>query len=397
MLLFFSAKNVDAQLDTRHYFPPLYSDNSVDQHYLVLSTPLSIPFAYEVTDGTGNVIFTGTISQNSPATIVLEDFNFDHDVRGVIDEDSLNTPVVADGLIITGQGAFFASIRHKTSNQATILSSKGSLALGTEFRAGHAFTRWRASQRNHFTSVMATEDSTIVKFHNPSVGYIGHTFGDTITVMLNEGESYVIAQEINSVYNGTESEFNGTHILSNHPVVVNSGTWLGGPITTAHDIGADQIVPVNLAGNSYVFMHGEHSDLTREKVIIVATQDNTQLYFNGSPVPATTLVNAGDYFIADGGFWTVAGNMYLSCSAPIMAYQTVFADDANDTQGMILVPPLNNCAGVKQIELSNIYLTGSDNVFLNIIGKIGDTITICLLYTSPSPRDEQSSRMPSSA
>ena len=30
-------------------------------------------------------------------------------------------------------------------------------------------------------------------------------------------------------------------------------------------------------------------------------------------------------------------------------------------------------------------------------GNVGRNTTICLLYTSPSPRDEQSSRMPSSA
>ena len=31
------------------------------------------------------------------------------------------------------------------------------------------------------------------------------------------------------------------------------------------------------------------------------------------------------------------------------------------------------------------------------ISPIGDTITVCLLYTSPSPRDLSTSRMPSSA
>ena len=33
----------------------------------------------------------------------------------------------------------------------------------------------------------------------------------------------------------------------------------------------------------------------------------------------------------------------------------------------------------------------------NLLGKIDDGVWICLLYTSPSPRDLSTSRMPSSA
>ena len=34
---------------------------------------------------------------------------------------------------------------------------------------------------------------------------------------------------------------------------------------------------------------------------------------------------------------------------------------------------------------------------INLLAKCADRIDICLLYTSPSPRDRQKSRMPSSA
>ena len=44
-------------------------------------------------------------------------------------------------------------------------------------------------------------------------------------------------------------------------------------------------------------------------------------------------------------------------------------------------------------------LTGKENVFLvgSILGMSVAAIEACLLYTSPSPRDRQKSRMPSSA
>ena len=40
---------------------------------------------------------------------------------------------------------------------------------------------------------------------------------------------------------------------------------------------------------------------------------------------------------------------------------------------------------------------GSDNFYLDGTTSFGDTIKDCLLYTSPSPRDQLTSRMPSSA
>ena len=43
------------------------------------------------------------------------------------------------------------------------------------------------------------------------------------------------------------------------------------------------------------------------------------------------------------------------------------------------------------------YLWGINLSMFSIIGLIGMTGIICLLYTSPSPRDPKTSRMPSSA
>ena len=47
-------------------------------------------------------------------------------------------------------------------------------------------------------------------------------------------------------------------------------------------------------------------------------------------------------------------------------------------------------------EIINHYHTNEDEV-INLITKEDNKYKICLLYTSPSPRDVRSSRMPSSA
>ena len=40
---------------------------------------------------------------------------------------------------------------------------------------------------------------------------------------------------------------------------------------------------------------------------------------------------------------------------------------------------------------------GSQYQLISVVGSPGERFWICLLYTSPSPRDRQKSRMPSSA
>ena len=68
--------------------------------------------------------------------------------------------------------------------------------------------------------------------------------------------------------------------------------------------------------------------------------------------------------------------------------------------------------GITQIGSDNLFMAyshvahdctvGDNNVFANLAGiaghvSIGNNVNVCLLYTSPSPRDRTRSRMPSSA
>ena len=53
----------------------------------------------------------------------------------------------------------------------------------------------------------------------------------------------------------------------------------------------------------------------------------------------------------------------------------------------------------KQLEddLSKVDISSDPNKYAEMAKKHSDMSSICLLYTSPSPRDERLSRMPSSA
>ena len=54
-------------------------------------------------------------------------------------------------------------------------------------------------------------------------------------------------------------------------------------------------------------------------------------------------------------------------------------------------------AAVKEVENGMILGLGSGSTAALMIKSLAEQIRSCLLYTSPSPRDRQKSRMPSSA
>src|SRR5687768_10974392 len=97
-----------AQLDTRHYFPPLFGREDQGTHYIVLSTHSATPFDVTVKDGSGNLLTTLTIS-NAASTTYL--FGTGNPSPFLVTEAELNTPMTGHGLILEGQYPFYATIR----------------------------------------------------------------------------------------------------------------------------------------------------------------------------------------------------------------------------------------------------------------------------------------------
>ena len=83
---------------------------------------------------------------------------------------------------------------------------------------------------------------------------------------------------------------------------------------------------------------------------------------------------------------------------------------------LMLLAPMAGCIGseeppapvVEEEVIDGVWVTGGDGLpvdvepfdttyYINDVGQQGPEPSICLLYTSPSPRDMRRSRMPSSA
>jgi len=390
LLVFFTlALQSFSQLATEHHIPPLFGREDKGSHYIVLSTPSTTPFSVTITDGSGNLITTQTISNIASSTYYLGDGDT---TEFLVTEAELNTVVTNEGLILTAPEAFYASIRVLAGPQAGSLTSKGNIAsFGKDFRTGHLFNNdgqdWRKS--NGF-GIMATENNTTVNISDirPGVIFRGTTpagaplTSPDVTVTLNAGECYVMAAFTDEA-GATENTngLNGTHITSDKNVVVNCASWLGGNSlvggnpATGRDLGFDQIVPVEIIGDEYVLIKGEGID--NEKTIVVASQDNTDIFIDGNAVAVAT-INAGDYYVIDGASFSVNDNLYVTSSNPVYLYQTANGGDGttddNERQcGLNFLPPVG-CSGGKSVVLPSVDFIGQ--AFINIIADVGANVYV---------------------
>lgn len=110
----------------------------------------------------------------------------------------------------------------------------------------------------------------------------------------------------------------------------------------SRDAGIDQPVPEDNLGKDYIFVRGGGVNST-EFPIIIATQNNTQIFLNGSATPMAT-INNGEYFIVPGTNYSSGSpgaNMYVRTSKDAYAYQNLAGTTGIQTVGLNFVAPLN--------------------------------------------------------
>ena len=379
-----------AQLDVEHYIPPVFGREDKGTHYIVLSTTNSIPFPVTITDGSGTLIATPTISSAASFSYFLGTGDAS---QFLVTEAELNTVMTNEGLILTAAEPFYVNMRVFANPQGGSLTSKGSqAAFGQDFYVGGMFNNTGDSfRKSNSFGIMATTNNTTVNISGISSGVIfrGTTpvgvplTSPNVTITLNAGESYVMsafmdeASATNNV-NGV----NGTHITSDKDIIVNCATWLGGNALVGgnpqqgRDLGIDQIVPVETVGDEYVLIKGEGID--NEKTIVIATASNTDVFLDGNAVAVTTLTNPGDFYVIDGTAFSANENLYLTSSSPVYLYQTSNggdgATDDNERQnGLNFLPPVG-CSGGKSVVLPNVDSIGT--AFINIIADFGAIIYV---------------------
>lgn len=347
------------QLSKKHWLPPLHARDatSVNDHYLYLSTPEETPFTVKVTTGNGTQIQGSpfTISKGNPQTISIGNTQ---PSNMFLSASNVNVVTSNYGLIAEGSKDFYATFKVRSQYHAEILVSKGIPGIGTNFRVGSVPQYYDSPIRNFVSSIMATEDGTVVTVsdYNTNVVFISGTGNITLnsqTFSLNKGQSVVLSGYTDN--SGNLTGFIGALINSNKPIAVNTGNALGGPELSQingskQDFNLDQIVSYDQIGTEYIVVKGNGSN-NSELPLVIATQDNTQIFVNGNISPIATL-NSGDYYLIPSNNYqgTINKNMYITSSSPIYLYQILAGSTSDATTGLNFIPPLS-CFFQKSVDL----------------------------------------------
>jgi len=335
-----------SQLDSIHYFPAFQSrlNSQIAEQYVYLSTPEPVPFVVTIVDGNGTLVASATISQGNPTSVFIGTGQFPG-TKIAVPKDSVATVLRASGFIASAPKDFYCNVRVKASNHATSIACKGRAALGKQFYAGSMPQVVSNTNRNFVTSIMATENGTVVTVngYNPAVVFeapLGLIYADALTIFLNAGDTYVLTGYTTTAA-ANMTGFIGAKISSNKNIAVNTGNYLGSISPEGfQDGGMVQIVPIQLLGTEHVVVRGQ-GGASLERPLVVATADGTAIYLNDMVVPVTT-INEGDYYLVPEAYYsgTLHENMVIRTSLPAYVYQCTAANASSATSEFNFIPPL---------------------------------------------------------
>ena len=386
---------VFSQASKYHYLPPLTAgggnSDDMSEQLIYISTPSATPVNYTIwplpiSNATSH---TGTIDKLTPNEALVSGTDFyqaDNELFGqlFIPLTDTATTTTDKGFFIEADGPIFVNIRYRAGAQASGLVSKGEAALGKSFRAG-SFTNGRPEDDHYtsFASVMAVEDGTTsITFsdinNNAKDGYVdieeiievydGSGAIDDIVISLQQYETYVIAIRAPR-HNNLENPLSGASgapfpvtnkdaligmlIESDKNIAVVTG-GANGSMTetdTGRDHGIDQIVGLDKIGNEFIFIEGNpNAGDDYDNAIIVAHEDDTEVFLNGSD-SATVTLTAGQYYSIEGDQYSAGaggGNIYVKTSKNAYAYQAITNGSTANTE-LYFVPPLS-CTSLENVE-----------------------------------------------
>lgn len=298
-------------------------------------------------------IATFNISNTSPAVYTLA--NGDNNITLVTNANT--------GIVLTNAGLrfespsgnkFYVNYRGYSSSQAASLTSKGRVAMGTNFKWGGVPNLGAHSSKSNTLGIMATEDNTTVQVYgyDPDCSFRlgGNAYGltdDIYTITLDANESFVFENYVgNSPTDASREGWIGASVVSDKNIVISNGSMNYGrqENNSNRDAGIDQPVPENKLGKDYVFIRGNGaSNGWTEFPLIIATADNTQIFVNGSATPLATIDDGEFYEIPSSYFSsnTAGANMFVQTSKDAYAYQCMGGDSKAYTQGLNFVAPVN--------------------------------------------------------
>lgn len=342
-----------SQLSDRHYLPPLKQQNNnqaIKEQAVYLSTPNTTSFTVNVYRGTSTSILTSfSLSKSTPIKYTLG--NGDNNVT-LVTNTNTGTILNNSGLRFEAPSGdkFYVNYRGRSNSQAASLTSKGRAALGTNFKWGGIPIEANHNTMSATLGLMATENNTTINIFGYDPNCEFRLQGDpdgitsnTIQIVLNAGESYVL-EAIKSQTTANIEGWIGASIQSDKDIVISNGMLNFGinASSASRDAGMDQPVPINKIGKDYIFIRGNGGN-QNEFPLIIGTQNNTDIFVNGSTTAIAT-INDGDFFEIPGSNYSstaVGGNMLITTSKDTYAYQCTSGSAGTHSVSLNFIAPVN--------------------------------------------------------
>lgn len=175
-----------------------------------------------------------------------------------------NNTVELKGFRIESEGAVSGYLLNRRSASTDMTYLIDSTSLGTD----HVVAGYR-NIRNDQMSAQAVEDNTTITFTPTS--------GAPVQIVLNAGQTYMFS---------AGAELTGSRVTSDKPIAVFSGNQCANipSNNTACDHLIEQIPSVDLLSTNYLLAKTPRTGPLGNVVRVVATEDNTEVRFNGTLV-----------------------------------------------------------------------------------------------------------------
>jgi hypothetical protein len=188
----------------------------------------------------------------------------------------------------------------------------------------------------------------------------GHPALTQFSLTLNAGQAYSCAYT-GANYDQPSTHPSGAVVLADKPVAISlKDDSQHNPSGGCYDLQLEQIVPVGNVGTDYIAVKGSLNNFGDESVVLMATENATPVYIDGSSTPAITLF-AGEYYRVDMDYLTASANnsVFIHTTKPVYAIHfTGFGCEMGDA----LLPPTNYGASAVNISRGS-----SETFYVNLI------------------------------
>ncbi len=272
--------------------------------------------------------------------------------------------VLNTGLLIRCTNPLTVYYEVRGNANSDLFALKGKNALGKKF-----YTPFQTERQNNQMLngqnyipgprsgfiVMAKFDSTSVTI-TPTQDLVGHPADETFSITLNRGQTY-FAEAVNWE---AGSQPAGSLIESDKEITVtikDDMIDLDPSNDSGADVVGDQLIPVEYLGKTYILVRGGLTS-NGDRAILCATEDNTDLYIDGSSTPIT--INAGEQY----QYQMESTSTYVEASKKIAVLHVTGLGD--QLCGAII--PSLDCTGSEQVG----FVRGTSRPFLlNITIRAG--------------------------